>query len=261
MEPILKYPGAKWKIAEWIIERVPPHVGYVEPFFGSGAVFFNKQKSKIETIADLDGSIIRFFKTCREHPEELAYALSMTPWSREEFLRSDFCDSNVDDIEAARQFAVRCWQTFGARTHCKTGWRNTTARTDNPGPDNPKLWRRLPKIVIQVADRLLDAQIENRPAIEVIEHNNGALWRVRNISGCILPESITFGMSALTDREWKNIKTTIQKGVSISRDAQQQPHPDRACPPGGTGYSISGRLSVKLSTSPVKTNVIAYTLA
>lgn len=173
MEPILKYPGAKWKIAEWIIERMPPHVGYVEPFFGSGAVFFNKQKSKIETIADLDGSIIRFFKTCREHPEELAYALSMTPWSREEFLRSDFCDSNVDDIEAARQFAVRCWQTFGARTHCKTGWRNTTARTDNPGPDNPKLWRRLPKIVIQVADRLLDAQIENRPAIEVIEHNNG----------------------------------------------------------------------------------------
>jgi len=173
LKPILKYPGAKWRIADWIIERMPHHIGYVEPFFGSGAVFFNKPKSQIETIADLDGSIIRFFKTCREHPEELAYSISLTPWSREEFLQSDFCDGNVDDIEAARQFAVRCWQTFGARTHCKTGWRNTTARSNNPGPDNPKLWRRLPEIVIQVANRLMDAQIENRSAIEVIDHNNG----------------------------------------------------------------------------------------
>lgn len=174
MNPILKYPGAKWRIAEWIVDQMPAHVGYVEPFFGSGAVFFNKPKSRIETISDLDGSIVRFFKTCREHPDELAYALSLTPWSREEFLQSDFCDEKTDDIEAARQFAVRCWQTFGARTHCKTGWRNTTARSSNPGPDNPKLWKRLPEIVQQVANRLLDAQIENRPALEVIAHNNGA---------------------------------------------------------------------------------------
>ena len=173
MNPVLKYPGAKWRIADWIIQRMPPHVGYVEPFFGSGAVFFNKPKSRIETIADLDGSIVRFFKACREKPEELAYAISMTPWSREEFLQSDFCDESVDDVEAARQFAVRCWQTFGAITHCKTGWRYTKGKTDNPGPDNPKIWRKLPEIIIQVADRLLDAQIENRPALDVIKNNNG----------------------------------------------------------------------------------------
>lgn len=152
---------------------MPQHVGYVEPFFGSGAVFFNKPKSPIETISDLDGSIVRFFRTCREKPEELAYSISLTPWSREEFLRSDFCDDSIDDVEAARQFLVRCWQTFGARTRCKTGWRNTTARTKNHGPDNPAMWKRLPEIVFQVADRLMDAQIENRPALEVIAHNNG----------------------------------------------------------------------------------------
>lgn len=173
MYPVLKYPGAKWRIAEWIIEKMPPHIGYVEPYFGSGAVFFNKAKSQIETISDIDGSIVRFFKVCREQPEELAYALSLTPWSREEFLQSDFCDEQVSDVEAARQFAVRCWQTFGARVRCKTGWRHTTARSRNPGPDNPALWRRLPDVIFQVADRLMDAQIENRPAVEVIEHNNG----------------------------------------------------------------------------------------
>lgn len=173
MYPILKYPGAKWRLAEWIIKRIPPHIGYVEPFFGSGAVFFNKPKSPIETINDLDGSIVRFFKVCREHPDELALALSLTPWSREEFLQSDFCDEKTDDIEAARQFAVRCWQNFGARMKCKTSWRNTTGKTKNCGPDNPSMWRRLPGIVCEVADRLLDAQIDNRTAIEVIERNNG----------------------------------------------------------------------------------------
>lgn len=31
MNPILKYPGAKWRLADWIIQRMPTHVGYVEP--------------------------------------------------------------------------------------------------------------------------------------------------------------------------------------------------------------------------------------
>lgn len=175
MNPILKYPGAKWRIADWIVEQMPPHICYVEPYFGSGAVFFNKPKSRIETINDLDRSIVRFFKACRDHPEELSEAISLTPWSREEFLAAKFdCDEQMDDVEAARQFAVHCWMTFGARMHYKTGWRVSTARTADPGPDNPKLWRRLPELVQQVANRLLDAQIENRPALDIIRQNDGA---------------------------------------------------------------------------------------
>lgn len=173
MTPILKYPGAKWRIAEWIISRMPPHVGYVEPFFGSGAVFFNKPKSSIETIADIDGSVVRFFRTCREQPEALAYAISMTPWSRAEFQQCDICGSQVEDVEAARQFAVRCWMTFGARTSRKTGWRHTTGKTQNHGPNNPEMWRRLPDVIVQVAERLRDAQIENRSALDVIVNNDG----------------------------------------------------------------------------------------
>lgn len=173
MLPILKYPGAKWRIADWILERMPPHVGYVEPFFGSGAVFFNKQKSTIETINDLDGSIVRFFRVCRDKPEELSRAIALTPWSREGFLQSDFCDEQTDDVEAARQFLVRCWQTFGARVRRNTGWRHSKGKTDNYGPDNPKIWARLPEIVPEVAQRLLEAQIDNRSALDVIRDNNG----------------------------------------------------------------------------------------
>ena len=34
------------------------HHSYLEPFFGSGAVFFSKQRSNIETINDLDEDVV-----------------------------------------------------------------------------------------------------------------------------------------------------------------------------------------------------------
>lgn len=57
MRNVLKYPGSKWKIANKIISLIPEHHTYVEPFFGSGAVFFRKTPSNIETINDLDNDI------------------------------------------------------------------------------------------------------------------------------------------------------------------------------------------------------------
>ena len=68
MEPrtVLKYPGSKWRIADWIIALMPPHKSYLEPFFGSGAVFFRKDPSRIETINDLDGEIVNLFRVIRE---------------------------------------------------------------------------------------------------------------------------------------------------------------------------------------------------
>ena len=37
MKAILKYPGAKNRIAKWIVDNIPTHKVYCEPFFGSGA--------------------------------------------------------------------------------------------------------------------------------------------------------------------------------------------------------------------------------
>lgn len=47
MKPVLKYPGSKWRIAGEIVARIPEHHTYLEPFFGSGAVFFSKEPSRI----------------------------------------------------------------------------------------------------------------------------------------------------------------------------------------------------------------------
>lgn len=55
LKAIMKYPGSKWSLADWIINFFPEHHSYLEPFFGSGAVLFNKPRSNIETVNDLDG--------------------------------------------------------------------------------------------------------------------------------------------------------------------------------------------------------------
>ena len=57
MKPVLKYPGSKWRIAGEIVARIPEHHTYLEPFFGSGAVFFSKEPSRIEMINDLDNNV------------------------------------------------------------------------------------------------------------------------------------------------------------------------------------------------------------
>ena len=61
MKAVVKYPGSKWGPAKWIISHFPDHHSYLEPYFGSGAVLFNKQRSHIETVNDLDGRIVNLF--------------------------------------------------------------------------------------------------------------------------------------------------------------------------------------------------------
>ena len=164
MKALLKYPGSKWKIADLIIRHFPNHKVYLEPFFGSGACFFNKAPVYIETINDLNGDIVNLFKVCREHPDELSRQLILTPFSREEFVS---CYENADEpIERARRTLVRYHQSFGTSNSHKTSWRNVQMYG---GPRTATLWNHLPEIVQDVAIRLKDAQIENTDALELIK--------------------------------------------------------------------------------------------
>ncbi len=167
MKAVLKYPGAKWRISEWIISHFPEHKVYCEPFFGSGAVFFNKKPSYIETINDIDGNIVNLFKVCREHPEELARLIEFTPFSREEFVS---CYEQVENpIEQARRTLVRYHQSFGASNSSKKSWRNVQTYG---GPRTATMWNYLPERVIGISNRLKEAQIENIDALELIRRYN-----------------------------------------------------------------------------------------
>lgn len=166
METILKYPGAKNRLAEWIVSFIPEHKVYLEPFFGSGAVFFNKDTAKIETLNDLDGDVCNLFRTIREHAAELAKALEMTPYSREEYERAYIKKDNDTEIERARKFLIRCWLGMGSSNVYKNGFRSSQQSTS---PKTTKHWGEVPERVLVSAERLKHAQIEQLDAIELIK--------------------------------------------------------------------------------------------
>ncbi len=163
MKPVLKYPGAKWKLAEWIISFFPPHTTYLEPFFGSGAVFFNKPPSQKEIINDLDDNVANLFRVIREKPAELAALIEATPWARTEYLNS--YEKTGESVEDARRFLVRAWQAFGSRLGHRSGWCHSGAK----GATHLTRWKRLPKNLFLASERLLMAEIENRPAVQLVQ--------------------------------------------------------------------------------------------
>ncbi|MBC6308139.1 DNA adenine methylase [Listeria sp. FSL L7-1582] len=163
MKRILNYPGSKWSMAKWIIDHMPRHEVYLEPYFGSGAIFFNKPVSRIETVNDLDSRIVNLFEVIRNKPEELCKAIDYTPLSREEHQKS-YIDEG-DDVERARRFLVRCWQSIGAKTSDRTGWRSSI----NVNGTKAYEWSTLSTRIMPIAERLKYAQIENQPACKLIQ--------------------------------------------------------------------------------------------
>lgn len=174
LSPVLSYPGAKWRLAPWVIEHLPTHATYVEPFFGSGAVFFNKPAVRNEYINDRSGEVVNFFQQLRDNTDALILALELTPWSRDEYTGA--FESTTDPLERARRLAIRQWQGVGGRDNGRyaSGWRHNGPRGGGgTGANNVcGVWQRLPARLAAAAERLRGAQIENRPALDVINRVN-----------------------------------------------------------------------------------------
>lgn len=169
MKCVLKYPGAKNRVAGWICEHIPRHEVYLEPYFGSGAVFFNKVPANLETINDLDDNVVNYFKVVRDNWEELSDLLNMTPYSREEYYRAFEVLPDDSEVERARKFAVRCWQGFGCSNLYRNGFRSSHRQGS---PRTTKEWREIPERLHAAMERLKNAQIERLPAVELIRRYN-----------------------------------------------------------------------------------------
>lgn len=170
MKAIAKYPGSKWSLAKRIISLFPEHHSYLEPFFGSGAVLFNKPRSNIETVNDLDGNVVNLFEWIKKDPERLANEIYYTPYARQVY-ENAFAAVPEDGLEKAVNFYIKLNMGHGFRTNGeKVGWKNDVQGREKAYAASD--WVGLPEKILQAAERLRGVQIECRPAVEIIQRFN-----------------------------------------------------------------------------------------
>lgn len=165
MKPPFTYFGGKTAIAEKIAALLPPHRHYVEPFAGSLAVLLAKEPSKLETVNDLDGNLMTFWRVLRDRPDELAARAALTPHSREEHKAAYDLDIE-DEVERARRVWVLLSQGRGGSMR-KTGWRYFSDPSGTSSP-MPRYLQGYADRMPPAAARLAGVSLECRDALHVI---------------------------------------------------------------------------------------------
>lgn len=174
VQPILKYPGAKWRLASWLHSHAPRCLRVVEAYCGSAAFALTlPYRPQHLVLNDQDQYINLLFRCLRERSDALIRAVSFTPWSRAEYLTVTGPAGTLletgDLVEDARRFLVATWQAHGTTICTRNGWRHKgTHRRGRQLSDTYEVWQALPERLAAVVAVLRDAEIECLPALTVI---------------------------------------------------------------------------------------------
>ncbi|CAH5655294.1 TPA: DNA adenine methylase [Klebsiella pneumoniae] len=165
--PAIRYHGGKFRLAPWIIEQMPEHVCYVEPFGGAAGVLLQKPRSYSEVYNDLDGEVVNLFRVLRnpELNQRLQDACRLTPYSRDEFCHAQ--QPATDSVERARRMVVRACMGFGSAAGIggNSGFRGDSKRKYATAAH---LWERYPENLAALCQRLQGVIIENKDALSVM---------------------------------------------------------------------------------------------
>jgi len=147
-------------LSKKLLELIPPHEIYVEPFCGAAHLFFRKPKSKKEVLNDKDELIINFFKVLQDpsKAEELARRIYFTPHSRKIYYEAyrilETRYHELSDLEKAYYFIIANAQNFSGRW--KAGW----AFDIKDNQRWPRLWNKIPEKILLAVERLKNVQLE-----------------------------------------------------------------------------------------------------
>ena len=158
---LVRYRGSKWELALEIVPLLVPHRVFVEPYFGSGAIFLTKDKSKHEVINDINDEIVNLFEVVRTRPEELVRGVSLTPTAETEVrLAGETLGDGkayLDPVERARRFLVVSHQA-----HLRlVGPPSYSVDTSPTARSLAARWKNIPPKIWPVFERLRDADLRN----------------------------------------------------------------------------------------------------
>lgn len=78
-----RYPGGKFYARRLILETIPPHTHYCEPFAGGASIFFAKGSVNFSWLNDLDEEVVNTLIQIRDHVEQLIACLAGIPATKE----------------------------------------------------------------------------------------------------------------------------------------------------------------------------------
>lgn len=161
--------GGKGKVAHKIIELMPNHKSYVEPFGGAAHVIAQKPPSYHEVYNDIDGNLVNFLMVTRAQEEEFIQAVETLPYSRQLYERwkNETTDGLNDFDRAIRFFYLNRSGIAGGNNEdrAKTGWRHSVSASQNPAKGYQGSVRRINSF----AQRMRDVMIEHLDFRSIIE--------------------------------------------------------------------------------------------
>ena len=189
LTPPLKWHGGKSYLADWIIDLMPKHLHYVEPFGGGLAVLLAKnpfdrrhqwgeksfEKGISEVVNDLNRELMNFWRVLQDEEsfKRLQRIAEATPFAQPgwEKAGAHMLPRHELDVEAAVAFFVRCRQSrAGGFKVFATLSRNRTRRRMN---EQASAWLGCVEGLPDVHDRLRRVVILRDDALKVIKQQDG----------------------------------------------------------------------------------------
>lgn len=183
----IKWHGGKHYLAKKIIALMPPHIHYVEPYFGGGWVLLNKDPEGVsEVVNDLHWDLVNFWSVlsqprlfdkfkrriegvpfCESHFNICKLAIEI----REPQTATEATDFDENRVRAAIGFFVRCRQSrAGQMKEFATLSRTRTRRGMN---EQASAWLTAVEGLPEIHDRLRRVVILCRDALDVIRQQDG----------------------------------------------------------------------------------------
>jgi DNA adenine methylase len=157
-----RYPGGKFYARNLILEHIPSHEFYAEPFAGGGSIFFAKEKAANNWLNDIDEALVNTYLIIRDRPEELINFLGGEKATKERhaYYKKEFKPKN--ELEAAaRWFYLNRTSYSGIMKaqNCFWGYGDKYSM-------RPENW---PRNIRRTSAKLQDVRISNLDFQKVIE--------------------------------------------------------------------------------------------
>lgn len=166
MRAPITYYGGKQNMAKHVLELMPSHRTYVEPFFGGGSIFFMKEPSKVEVINDLDDRLITMYRVMKTKFPTFKAMLDATLHSRSEYrlaLQVMKSPQDYSDMRVAWATYIACNASYSSKIGA--GW--AFSRKSNMAK---RIARKLEDLTDETMERLRYTSIESQDALRVIEY-------------------------------------------------------------------------------------------